>query len=219
MNQCPWTQFDRDPYPFCEEALCAWIREPANTWTNIGYLIVGILLWRKRKEHNLYYYFSFASIFLAFGSGIFHMSNAIWGKKLDVMAMYLVSSTSIFLSLQKRISINERNFFLGFLCLNIIGYPLIGWGKAGGIFFLLQVIFVILHEITYAQENPLSTEKKNLLIKIVCVFFGSFTLSQLDQTGILCDPKNHILTGHGIWHLGTAYCIFLVSEYFYSAKK
>lgn len=213
MNQCPWTEFKPDPYPFCEDALCSWVREPANTWTNIGYLIVGLYLWRRRREDDLFLYFSFASLFLAFGSGLFHMTTAFWAKKLDVMAMFLLSSTSILLSLKKRFTLTPKQFFAFFILINLFSYPLIGRGQAGGIFFLVQILFVVMHEIWVGKKIK-QNQKNKLLIKLVAVFVASFLLSQLDQKRILCDPQNHILTGHGIWHLGTAYCIYLVTQYF-----
>jgi hypothetical protein len=53
------------------------------------------------------------------------------------------------------------------------------------------------------------------------IFFGSFVLlllgavcSALDVTRRLCDPTNHVLTGHGAWHVLSALSL-LVAFYHY----
>jgi hypothetical protein len=43
---CPWDWLRQSPPSFCEETLCGWVKQPANTWSNIGFLVSAALLWR-----------------------------------------------------------------------------------------------------------------------------------------------------------------------------
>lgn len=46
---CPWEQYEKDPFPFCEEHLCQLVGQPANTWSNIGYFVAVWLLFRNSQ--------------------------------------------------------------------------------------------------------------------------------------------------------------------------
>ena len=35
-SSCPWSEWAQAQAAFCEASRCAWIRQPGNTWTNIG---------------------------------------------------------------------------------------------------------------------------------------------------------------------------------------
>ncbi len=226
MNQCPWTQFEPDPYPFCEEALCSWIREPANTWTNIAYFIVGFLLWRKYqdskniKANPVYLLFSIAAIYLGIGSGLFHASVVMWTKKIDVSAMHVIASTGLMLTLNRRRPMDYKKMLLGIAVLTSLCFPFIGWGKAGSIVFLSMLATVIGHEIWLSYKIPLKWDQKKYLMGLIVAFVLSFIASEMDRDGgLLCNPDNHIFTGHGFWHFGTALCIYLGALYFAKFTK
>ena len=38
---CPWDQFEPTTRHFCEAELCQWVTKPAESWSNIGFIIVG----------------------------------------------------------------------------------------------------------------------------------------------------------------------------------
>jgi hypothetical protein len=57
MNEiltCPWSGWDPPALSFCEAALCAWIKTPANTWSNLAFIFVGIyILIHEIKQRRL----------------------------------------------------------------------------------------------------------------------------------------------------------------------
>lgn len=226
MEACPWTQFKQDPYPFCEEALCAWIREPANTWTNIAYFIVGLLLWRHyqksrfEKANSVYLLFAIASIYLGIGSGLFHASVAFWAKKIDVSAMHVIASAGLMLTINRVRPLKLTTMLTGIFTFTLVSFPLIGWGKAGSIIFLSTLAIVIGHEIYLSFKIPLKSDQKKYLMGLIVAFAVSFIASEMDRPGgLLCKPDNHIFTGHGFWHFGTAFCIYLGACYFAKFTK
>src|SRR5687767_6351837 len=45
---CPWYEVSEIRLPnvkWCEANLCSWIVNPADTWSNLGYIAFGIWLW------------------------------------------------------------------------------------------------------------------------------------------------------------------------------
>ena len=41
---CPWSGFAPPDLKHCETNLAAWITTPANTWSNLAYIAVGVWL-------------------------------------------------------------------------------------------------------------------------------------------------------------------------------
>ena len=42
---CPWSGFTPPNVDWCEEELCAWIVNPADTWSNLAYVVLGLFMW------------------------------------------------------------------------------------------------------------------------------------------------------------------------------
>ncbi len=67
---CPWDSFAPATSRFCEDAVCGWIREPANTWSNVGFIVAGIaaLVGSRHGAPRLARRFGLVCIFLGVGS-------------------------------------------------------------------------------------------------------------------------------------------------------
>lgn len=68
---------------------------------------------------------------------------------------------------------------------------------------LLLIIFVF-------KAYPFRKINKKYISISVLLFVIAFVFWIGDISRILCIPDNHILTGHGIWHILTAISIWLV---------
>lgn len=89
MN-CFWSEFTPQHYLYCERQLCGWLQQPANTWSNVGYLIASLFILRSKKTvERQFFFWSTFSLFI--GSTLFHMSGSHLGKILDVGAMLALS--------------------------------------------------------------------------------------------------------------------------------
>ena len=86
-----WSGFTPPNVDWCEQELCAWVTNPANTWSNVAYLVVGIWIWRRarrsgRPELQL---FGPATVAVGVFSGIYHASYT-WALQLfDFVGMFL----------------------------------------------------------------------------------------------------------------------------------
>ena len=75
---------------WCEETLCQWVSEPANTWSNLGYLFValGLFSWAHRSRHHRIHQ-SFSAVVFSMGliSFVYHLSNFYGTQVLDFIGM------------------------------------------------------------------------------------------------------------------------------------
>lgn len=205
---CPWSPFEKDPFPFCEEQLCQLISQPANTWSNVGYFVAAWLIWKNHRNTS----FALITLYLAIGSTLFHMSGTMWGKILDVSAMLLLSGLSLSFALKKFLGWKERQALVFFVVLSLFTLPLVGQGKMGGLIFLTEVILAFVLE--FKLRTQLSAENRQKIYRVMLIFPLALILNMMDQHGPLCWPQNHIFTVHGLWHLMTAYCLYLIGSYY-----
>lgn len=90
MN-CPWSAWPQSPASFCEAPLCAWIREPGNTWSNAGFLLVAAIFYRETARPEFRHLRAIAHITLLTGVGsmAFHATDTWLGAALDYAGMFL----------------------------------------------------------------------------------------------------------------------------------
>ena len=41
---CPWSGWTPPNVDWCEEELCAWVVNPADTWSNLAYIALGAVM-------------------------------------------------------------------------------------------------------------------------------------------------------------------------------
>ncbi|NDG85398.1 MAG: hypothetical protein EBX52_10245, partial [Proteobacteria bacterium] len=103
---CPWFPVKNLRLPnvkWCEEQLCSWIEEPANTWSNLGYILAGMVMWRMSaglKSRPLRFYGP-AGILVGLFSFVYHASNAFALQLFDFLGMYLFLFLLIFVNLER----------------------------------------------------------------------------------------------------------------------
>lgn len=199
VNTCFWNKFEGNPYSFCEKQLCGIIVEPANTWSNVGYLIVAVMIFssthtgpRARGR------FFWSTLALFFGSTLFHMSGTFWGKFLDVGAMFCLSMAILTTSLERRYKIEKQTGIIIFV--------------GGIILSLIYLYFVRLGLFLFGAQLAASTiiERRNAkrFWKSLVCFAGAFVFWIMDVKKIWCDPDNHYISGHAVWHLMAALAIW-----------
>ena len=46
------------------------------------------------------------------------------------------------------------------------------------------------------------------------IFLCSFAIWLTDITGVVCDPDNHLITGHAVWHVLNAVSVWQLSLFY-----
>jgi hypothetical protein len=213
---CPWEGLVFRPAEFCEESLCSWVRQPANTWTNIGFILAGIAILRAARRDGFEHLRGLALIALAtgVGSAFFHASETFIGRLFDYGGMYLGASYML--------AVNVRRWLL-------LGRPAIRaifWASTAAPLLLMfiydgyaQSIYVVegmfccgfVEAILYLRQRRKGPRVRyKWLVGYWIVFLVAFTFWWLDKTRALCSPGNHWISGHGAWHLLDALALFLV---------
>lgn len=208
LEPCFWSQFQPNPSIFCEQPLCGMIVEPSNTWSNIGYLIAAILIYKSTKVTNkrVKHFFALATLFLFVGSTLFHASGTYMGRMVDVSTMFLVSSVILTLSCERFFKLRERNANILFLSLITISLISLFYFHTGSVFFAAQILAATILEYRLAQTpTGLNMQKVGLAVATIVT---AFIFWILDVKKIFCIPDNHILTGHALWHLLAAASIW-----------
>jgi hypothetical protein len=210
---CPWDQFSLAHHQFCEETLCAWIRHPADAFSNIAFLIYGYFIYRTCQRLGLKSLKAFGHIGIALGltSMIFHASGTFFFEVFDFAAMYAFNSYLLLLNWQRRFEISKVSFnrwFWGMTLFSALVLIFFKW--VGGILFAGQIIMILFLE---WKLNRLATNanrpKYGSYILALISMFMAFIIWNLDKSKILCWPENHLFTGHSAWH------VLCATSYFY----
>jgi hypothetical protein len=200
LNKCFWENFEQNPYIFCEKQLCGIVVQPGNTWSNVGYLIVAVLILRsKHTGPRTRGRFFWSTLILFLGSTLFHASGTWWGKYLDVGAMFCLSMAILTTSLERKYNLERKTGIFIFV---------------GGIFVsLIYLYFMRLGLYLFGAQIAASAfiEKRNIkkFWKSVVCFGVAFLFWIMDVKRIWCNPDNHFFNGHAVWHLTAAFAIWL----------
>jgi len=212
---CPWANFEAATSIFCERRLCHWIVEPANTWSNISYFIAAIIIFRqnrnsKNSELNL---IALTAFLVGIGSTLFHATGTRWGEIIDVSAMYLISSLFIVFGLRRSVSLSKIYLVIVYALLAGLSSLFLLLSRSSGIkLFALHITLAGLLEIFYFRKTTVKANYKFMRYMVIG-FSVAYTSWFLDFHGILCNPDNHVLGGHAIWHLINATCLWSYFKY------
>lgn len=224
-ESCPWYDLSKLAPPdvnWCEASTCGWINEPANTWSNLAYLILTIWVYKKTKniEDKSLKAFVPAFFLMGFFSFIFHASYNFFSQWLDFVGMFLMTGLLISLNFKSMKIISKEKFnafYLGFVALFsalVILFYLIDFPIQTTI--AAQALFLIFSEFKLKKLYP-NTNYKPFFISIVLILIA-VTFSILDVTRTFCDPHNHFVQGHALWHLTSALSLAFAFK-FYSQER
>lgn len=217
---CPWSHLEPSTLEWCERRLCAWISEPANTWSNIIFIVVGILILiecRKRNLGSIKLLGAF-SILLGFMSGFYHATASLIGELVDFSSMFLISVFLISANYARVKNWSQTKTFrfaatlTFFTLLTLFLYPV-----TGPFLFATQVVWASALEYIEWRKSPRKPQYK-WFIWSFCILQVAFLIWNLDRLKILCDPDNHSINGHATWHILTGISIWMMSK-FYSQFK
>ena len=220
-NQCPWDNYTPATIHFCEAQNCHWIVKPAETWSNIGFIIAGILILRacKREGTDHLKTMGQVGIFLGIGSGLFHATGTFWGEYLDVGAMILFTTVAFAYNLRRWLRLTEKQTLLIYwgvvaTCLSLmlivraIGIPLFGLLFSLGVLLELRLYFL----------RPMERPNYRYFKALAATFLVCWGVWWLDILKIVCNPDNHWFNGHAFWHLGCALCLYFVYRFYAQFK-
>lgn len=239
-----WNGFDAamgNAFGFCEaNHMDSVIRQPSNTWSNMGYLFVGVFILAlaihdlrlpNRLEadnfmvrHPIFsVLFAVSCLILFFGSFFYHASLTAFFQRIDQAAMYslvlLVISVNVYRLFPRwRLLKRWRSSHLLF----VLAFTLALWGVFSHISVLnINSTFPALVAISLVSSLVyLRYAGRGLhFLKYFKVAYGTLFMGgaiwALDRSHTLCNPES-LLQGHALWHLLTAASALLLYMFYRS---
>ncbi|MFZ4714670.1 MAG: ceramidase domain-containing protein [Bacteriovoracaceae bacterium] len=214
---CPWHPMRESwGYPnlkWCEESLCQWIEEPANTWSNLGYIAVAIYIFMKGKKSGSIpmTLLGLAVFFMGLFSLIYHATNNWPTQILDFAGMYFYTSAIILFNLRRLGWVKENHSaptYLILLLANFLLIPLFNNVLHIHIQFIILVNVITMMALEFLVPKDDSKFNRRYFYMCLGTFAIAETFSLLDVKRIMCDPTMHVFQGHALWHWIGALAVF-----------
>ena len=206
-----YENFVKPTIKYCEDNLPSYIAQPANSWSNLIFVFVGVYIFLKSRDHKnpLLKFIGPMAVLIGIFSFIYHASYTFVGQFLDLGSMYLLSSYLIILNLRRLNTefFTTRKLFSIFSLLIFASFSAtyfirtINNFNIGLPIFALQILAVLILEWQLHKRNVNNYRTQNILIAFV-IFIFAFILWNLDFLRIWCDANTfHLINGHALWHI------------------
>jgi len=228
-------EWDHTGDDFCEASRPGLIKQPSNTWSNIGFIIVGLsIAWQLSKgkyavNKNVFTrsnftaaFFSCIAVFLGPGSMAMHATETSAGGFLDMLSMYLVAGFASAYAMQRFFKWGAVYFTIAFafiviLCVYVqdLPYrmPLVGYfgNFIFGFFISVTVIFEALNSFIRKFDHQIKWGIFSLSSLVI-----AFVIWNLERKyDMFCNPYSPI-QGHAIWHLLDALAVYFLFRFYVS---
>lgn len=208
--QCPWYDITEKVgapnIKWCEETLCQWVSEPANTWSNLSYLFIAFVIFylslKNRHSFNMKI-FGPIIFFMGGASFFYHLSNFYGSQVLDFIGMFMFLAWAMgmnFVRLGKLKAPNLVWFILSFTVILTIATHLMYLAemKFQGIIIISGLVIIA----TEIKARAIAPVHYKWFISTIVILIIAFAFSLSDGTRLWCDPTQHgwFSQGHALWH-------------------
>ena len=222
---------------FCEAARRGWVRQPANTWSNLGFVVAGLAIaWfagdRTRLGVTLGLHPGLATayavlvVLLGPGSMAMHATQTDLGGHLDLLSMYLVSGFALAYALMRFAHRGPGFLAVVFTVAVVAGMavhlnggsvPVVG--HAGNAAFGGEILLALGLEVALYRRRP-PAPRQDVRFGVASV--GTLALAfAIWTTGMRDHPWCHpttLVQQHGAWHLLCAVSAYLIFRH-YAAER
>lgn len=218
---------------FCEAARDGWVKQPANTLSNLGFVIAGLAIgWRagfpERQGDTLPRFPGLATgyaclvVLLGPASAAMHATQSSLGGLLDLTSMYLVASFAASYAVTRWRRRDSMFFWQVFLLL-VAACELVGlWDRevpvvhiAGNAAFALLLVVAVVVETMLWRGGRARPDLRYGAAALTSMLVA-FTIWNLSQHG-WCDPDS-LVQGHAAWHLLGAVAAYLLFRLYASER-
>lgn len=203
---CPYEAMEPANLALCEANVCGWVTQPANTWSNVGFFLVGawVLAVARREQRALAGTVGLLAIATGLGSIAFHATSTLAGQLLDQGAMLLESGLFVVVSLAMLTRLERSAALALYVLASIVGLGLLVTIPTAGIaLFAVEMTLFGLLELALLRRGPRISYAP--LATVVALFVVAYAAWWTERLGVLCDPDNHVFGLHALWHfLGAA---------------
>lgn len=213
---CPWSGFQQPNVDWCEAELCSWITNPADTWSNLAYMLLAVVMWydARRRGSRTLAMFGPASFVTGLFSFAYHASYTFFLQFFDFVGMFVFGMLIVTVNLRRAGFLSAKQqvrFYLGsVIVLSALVPPMYYLGLPFQGLVLVMILFTIGQEIHLWS----STNRHGYFLLTLALFAAGAACSALDLSRIWCDPHDHWVQGHAFWHVLTALALYSVYIFF-----
>jgi hypothetical protein len=198
---------------FCERARDGALLQPANTLSNLGFVVAGLMIAaradRQRAGHvmseTVATVYACVVVLLGPGSAAMHATQSAWGGHLDMLSMYLVAGFAAAWAWVRWARRGTAAFVTAYAgC--VLACELVGrWAgpvpvvlHAGNLAFGgLLVVAAVLETVLWRRGETTRVFRHGVVA--LAAMLVAFAVWLLTNAG-WCDPDS-LLQGHAAWHL------------------
>lgn len=221
---CPWHDsaelLGAPNLKWCEATRCGWVSEPANTWSNLAFLLFAVVIFMqcRKSPHIELRWMGPAMFFMGLCSGLYHASNNYLSQLFDFIGMYLLVFWFLAINLRRSGVVSRARQHQAFAAMVITGIVLVHLMYLAQLRFQLIIavasLAVLVTEFTARRHSvieraPLRWFAAGLVLLVLAQAF-----SLADLTRLLCDPQDHFFQGHALWHVLSAAALFCSVQHY-----
>lgn len=221
---CPWHAgaelLGAPNIKWCEATLCGWVSEPANTWSNGLYLLVGFVVYLqcRRAPHAELRWMGPAMLVMGLLSGAYHASNNYLSQVLDFVGMYLLVFWFLVINLRRNgwIAASSRMPVFWGLVLAGAGAVHLMYLRHWPFQWLIALAAVTIAVTEFTARRHSSAERvpvRHVVTSLVLLAVAQ-AASLADLARLACDPDNHFVQGHALWHLVSALALYFACQHY-----
>lgn len=218
--RCPWDSFRQSELVFCEASRCAWIKEPANTWSNLGYLAAALymlVVLGRRTDRPILRVLAVVAIVTGLGSAFYHASGIRSAMLADYAGMFLGTAALTALNVRRWLGWRDPAAWAILVATTaaLLGFIAIFPGSERMVFMVAMPCCAIELRLFFRDRASISYRYYGLawLSVIVGTVFWA-----LDLARVWCRPDDHLINGHALWHLATAASLVMYFRYYLQFK-
>lgn len=220
---------------FCEASRPGLIKQPSNTWSNIGFIVAGLTMaWQlaheKYKQNKNVFtqsnftaiFFSSIAVFLGPGSMAMHATETSAGGFFDMLSMYLVAGFASAYAMQRFFSWNSLRFALCFVfivvlcvCVKNLPYRMPVVGYFGNFVFAVFVSVSVVFEFLNSFVRKFNHQVKWGVLSLVSLLVAFLIWNLERRVDYFCNPYS-VIQGHAIWHLLDALAVYFLFRFYVS---
>ncbi|MFL5813803.1 MAG: hypothetical protein ACJ763_09520, partial [Bdellovibrionia bacterium] len=189
---CPWSQFELGRLLTCEERLCAWVRQPMNTYSNLALFLAAIALYSQgtRTQNGTLRDFGVLATLLGISSSLGHASQIRALVFLDYASQFILFAYLISFNWERLRGTTGSRWKRTLGLATLFAIPNLIDKRAGVVVFVLLTGLYLLSEYKGSLKRPARSYAK--LRSGLAIFAVAAICFGLDTSGVLCLPTRHL---------------------------
>ena len=210
---------------FCEAARDGWVKQPANTFSNLGFVVAGLAIAWQAERHplgGLATPYACLVVLLGPASAAMHATQSSLGGRFDLLSMYLVASFAAAYALMRWVR-QGRTFFWQVFLLFVAACELVGLigddvpvvQQSGNVAFAVLLLVAITTEVRlWRRDHGTDLRWGAAALATILLAFAIWNATKVRW----CDPHS-LAQGHAAWHLLDALAAYLLFRLWASERQ